>query len=432
MPRARLLALAAGLLAAMAAFVALAGGEEPAPAPVPGFRDAVVLGGLDEPLSIAFAPDGRAFVAEKGGAIKVARPGRREAPRVFADLGDRVFANGDRGLFALALDPDFPQRPYVYVLYTFDGPIDAVEPLGRRRCPGLFEGGCPVSGRVSRLGPDGTENVLVSGWCQQYPSHGVGDLVFGADGTLYASGGEGASYERVDTGDLRNVCADPAGEGGALRAQDLETTGDPPGVSGSVIAIDPGDGTHRVVSYGFRSPFRLTVRPGSSELWIGDVGSTRADELDVADANHTTPQNFGWPCYEGESPLRSYDDADLPICESLYEVLTARPPVAVFDRDEELVDRDGCGRDRQALSGLAFYGGTAYPARYRGALFLTDFVRRCLWAMLPGEGGRPDPERLELVRRALAAPVDLTVGAGGDLYYLDFAGGAVHRLSYTR
>ncbi len=417
-------------VAATAAGLLLSRGE-PRPETAPGFRDTVVLRGLEEPLGVAFASDGRIFVAEKRGTVKEFSDLKDRTPRVFADLGPRVFTNGDRGLFALALDPDFSKRPFVYVLYTFDGPVDARDPLGRGRCPGLFEGACPVSGRISRLGADGSEVVLVAGWCQQYPSHGVGDLALGAGGTLYASGGEGASYERVDTGDARNVCGDPLGEGGALRAQDLRTASDPPGVSGSVIAIDVERRRHRVVAYGLRSPFRFALRPGSSELWIGDVGSTRADELDVADMRAGGPVNFGWPCYEGSSPLRSYDEAEIPICERLYEDGTVQAPAAVFDRDEDLVEGDGCGHGTQALSGLAFYRGGSYPERYRGALFFSDYVRRCLWAMLPGEDGRPDPERIELFRRGVASPVDLAAGPGGDLYYVDFAAGAVHRLSYT-
>ena len=214
--------VAAALLAAAAVAVFALGGDDP-PAPAPGFADEIVLSGLREPLAVAFARDGRVFVAEKRGRVLEFPALGSRRPRVYADLGRRVFTNGDRGLFGLALDPSFPARPFVYVLYTFDGPVGAREPLGRRRCVGLFEGACPVSGRLSRLGPDGSERVLLSGWCQQYPSHGVGDLAFGPDGLLYASGGEGASYDRVDTGEAGNVCGDPPGEGGALRAQDAST-----------------------------------------------------------------------------------------------------------------------------------------------------------------------------------------------------------------
>ena len=393
-----------------------------------------MLSGLQEPLGLAFARDGRVFVAEKGGHDPGVPASRgRGSPRLYADLGGRVFTNGDRGLFALALDPDFPARPFVYVLYTFDGPTAATQPLGRHRCarpvrrrlPGERDG-CRASG------PSGAERVLLAGWCQQYPSHGVGSLLVGPDGRLYASGGEGASYDRVDTGDARNVCDDPPGEGGALRAQDASTPGDPTGVSGGVVAVDPAPARGRLVAYGLRNPFRTAFRPHTRELWVGDVGSTRADELDVVDTAAGEPRNFGWPCYEARSELRSYDEAEVPLCERLYDEGGATAPAAVFERDSTVVAGDPCGHGRQALSGLAFYAAGAYPARYRGALFFSDFVRRCIWAVLPGEDGRPDPDRTELFRTGVASPVFLTAGPGGDLFYLDFAGGTVHRLSYTR
>jgi glucose/arabinose dehydrogenase len=161
------------------------------------------------------------------------------------------------------------------------------------------------------------------------------------------------------------------------------------------------------------------------------VGSTRADELDVADGAARAPRNFGWPCYEGERPLRSYDEAEVELCERLYDSGAAAEPEAVFRRDRTLVPGDPCGSGTQALSGLAFYRGGAYPARYRGALFLADFTRRCLWAAPADDAGRPDLSRLELVRTGVAAPVKLVAGPGGDLFYLDFAGGAVHRLRYV-
>jgi glucose/arabinose dehydrogenase len=423
-------ALAAALLVSAAvASAAVRADRSPDLRPAPGFRDVIVLRGLEEPLGVAFARDGSVVVAEKRGTVKVFPTLRSRTPSIFAELGPRLFRLGDRGLFGLALDPDFPRRPHVYVLYTFDGPVGAREPLDRPHCR-LFTGDCPVSGRLSRLTPGGGEQVLVAGWCQQFPSHGVGDLALGADGALYASGGEGASYERVDTGSPGDGCDDPSGEGGALRAQDARTGGDPLGVSGSVIRVDPATGRHRVVAYGLRNPFRLAVRPGTSELWIGDVGSTRADELDVADGAARAPRNFGWPCYEGSSPLRSYDEADMPVCERLYREGSAVPPELVLERDEPVLDGDPCGRNRQALSGLAFYRGRSYPAHYRNALFFADYARRCIWAMLPDERGRPDPSRVELFRTGVTNPVELAVGPAGDLFYLDFQGGALHRIAF--
>ena len=62
---------------------------------------------------------------------------------------------------------------------------------------------------------------------------------------------------------------------------------------------------------------------------------------------------------------------------------------------------------------------------------VADFVRGCIWAIPTGDGGRPEPDRIELVRRDVASPVRLLTGPGGDLFYLDFVGGALHRIRYV-
>src|SRR5688500_15965092 len=108
----------------------------------------------------------------------------------------------------------------------------------------------------------GPEQVLIEDWCQQYGSHSVGDLAFGADGALYVSGGEGASFTFADYGQgggspgsptPKNPCGDPPGgvgatltpptaEGGALRSQDLRTIGDPVSLDGTILRVDPDTG----------------------------------------------------------------------------------------------------------------------------------------------------------------------------------------------
>src|SRR4030095_15864095 len=127
---------------------------------------------------------------------------------------------------------------------------------------GATDDGCVVSGRLSRLQASGnvwtgTETVLVEDWCQQYPSHSVGDLAFGADGALYVSGGDGASFNFADygqDGNPLNPCGDPPGgvgaalppptaHGRALRSQDLRTSGDPVTLDGAILRVDPATGT---------------------------------------------------------------------------------------------------------------------------------------------------------------------------------------------
>ena len=166
-----------------------------------------------------------------------------------------------------------------------------------------------ISGRLSRFSAGGVEQVLIEDFCQQYPSHSTGSLAFGADGALYVSAGDGASFNFADygqDGNPVNPCGDPPGgvggamtpptaEGGALRSQDVRTTGDPdrprrrdparrtptraPALPDNPNAGSPDPNARRIVAHGLRNPFRITVRPGTNEVWSGDVGWNAWEEI---------------------------------------------------------------------------------------------------------------------------------------------------------
>ena len=101
----------------------------------PGFNDYVVFSGLNRPTAIEFSPDGRVFVAEKRGVVKVFDHLADRTPTVFADLRTQVHNFWDRGLLGLALHPDFPVNPSVYVLYSRDAAPGARSPAGGRPAP---------------------------------------------------------------------------------------------------------------------------------------------------------------------------------------------------------------------------------------------------------------------------------------------------------
>ena len=229
------------------------------------FQETAVFSGLTNPSAIEFAADGRVFVAEKGGRIKVFNSLTDSSPDLFGDLSANVHNFWDRGMLGFALDPDFTTgRPYVYVLYTYDAPIGGSPPTWGDACPsppGATGDGCVVSARLSRLTASGNfmtgpEQVLINDWCQQYPSHSIGSLAFGADGALYVSGGDGASFNFTDwgqDGNPLNPCGDPPGgvgakltppsaEGGALRSQDLRTPSDPTTLDGAILRVNPDTG----------------------------------------------------------------------------------------------------------------------------------------------------------------------------------------------
>ena len=458
--------LAAATVLACTVGVGALGASPAAASQLPfGFTDTIVFSGLTQPTTVQFSPDGRVFVAEKSGIIKVYDSLSDPTPTVFADLSTQVYNYWDRGLLGLALDPNFPANPYIYVHYARDALVGGSAP--RYGTPGVLSDPCPtppgpltdgcvVSGRLSRLQANGnvmtgTEKVLIDDWCQQYPSHSVGAIAFGADGALYTSGGDGASWTFADWGQAgvpTNPCGDPpsgsgtalsppTAEGGALRSQDIRTTSDPAGLDGTIIRVNPATGAalpdnpgafssdanvRRVIAYGLRNPFRLTVKPGTNEIYTGDVGWDTWEEVNVATPSTVT--NFGWPCYEGPERQSAYDAADLNLCETLYgQAGAVTAPLVAYQHS---VTDDACSPGSSSISGLAFYGTGSYPSRYNGALFYADYSRNCMWALIGGVASGK-----ESFGTGLSHPVDLKTGPGGDLFYVDFDAGTVHRIAYT-
>ncbi|MFD7159847.1 PQQ-dependent sugar dehydrogenase [Kribbella sp. NPDC059898] len=438
------------------------------------FSEQVVFSGLNSPTNVAFSPDGRVFVAEKSGLIKVFSSLDDPNPKVYADLRTEVYNYWDRGLLGIALHPNFPTDPRIYVLYTHDGLIGGPTPkwgtpdTDADPCPsppGPTARGCLASARLSVLNANGAEQVLVEDWCQVFPSHSIGSIEFGPDGMLYAGGGDGGSFSYVDYGqngnppsDLSpdNPCGDgpaavgakltaPTAEGGALRAQDLRTPNDPTTLDGSIIRIDPDTGqaapgnplssstdpnARRIVAEGLRNPMRLTFRPGTNELWIGDVGYSTWEEIDRIADPKAGVTNFGWPCYEGPAQQPAYAAAKLNICQNLYAAgpsAVAQPYYAYNHADKV---GGTCSTGSSSISGMSFYKGGNYPAQYDGALFFTDYSRKCTWAMMPGSNGLPDPANIQLFASGYGA-TRLQTGPGGDLFAVDYDNGRILRYVYN-
>ncbi|TFV86862.1 PA14 domain-containing protein [Blastococcus sp. CT_GayMR16] len=479
MTQARRSLVASAVLVLVLSTAAVISAAAPAAAALPaGFTEVTAFSGLVNPTAIRFAPDGRVFVAEKRGTIQMYDSVADTTATQVADLRTEVHNFWDRGLLGLAIDPGFPQQPYLYALYTFDGPIVPV-PGGRvptwgtadtdsDPCPdppGATSDGCVVSSKLVRLTLTGTTTVktdLVHDWCQQYPSHSTGDLVFGRDGALYASAGDGASFEFTDYGQdgapvnpcgdpgaVNGVMSPPSAEGGSLRAQDLRTAGDPVSLDGTVIRVDPATGNAapgnpnagaadpnaaRIVAHGMRNPFRMVLRPGTDEVWVGDVGFVTWEEINRLPLPGQPVSNFGWPCLEGNGRTSTFDSADLKICEDLYAQGGDAKPYFVYPHGQKLSPSDTCATAGGAsISGLSFqfYAGGPYPAAYDGALFFSDYARNCIWVVPKGANGLPDPAQVTSFVSGAAGPVDLELSPAGEVFYADFNGGTVRRIVYT-
>jgi glucose/arabinose dehydrogenase len=440
--------------------------------PPSGFSEIVAVSGLTQPTTVAFAADGRVFVGEKSGVIKVFDSLSDSSPTVFADLRTQVHNFWDRGLLGLTLDPQFPTRPYVYALYTYDAVPGGTAPRwgtvggtsdGCPNPPGATTDGCVVQARLSRLTASGdtmtgSPQVLLTDWCQQFPSHSVGTVTFGADGALYVSAGEGAGFNYVEYGQTKNPCGDPpspagtsltspTAQGGALRSQSVRRpAGQPTTLGGTIIRVDPNTGAglpgnpfassadqneRRIIAYGLRNPFRFTIRPGSEQLWLGDVGWDTWEEINrIADLNDGVAENFGWPCYEGGGPQPGYDGADLNSCESLYGA-GQTGPFYRYNHGAKVVSSDSCAAGSSSVSGVAFENGSNYPSDYDGALFFADASRGCIWVMKRGGGADPSPSQLSQFIGGAGQPVQVVTGPGGDIFYVDLESGQVRRVVFN-
>jgi glucose/arabinose dehydrogenase len=377
--------------------------------PPEGYVRAIVARGFDVPTAFAYAPDGRIFVTEKTGLVKVFRNGRVEQ---FADLRDEVNAIDDRGLLGLALDPDYAENGWIYVAFTKDLRPD--DPDKHH----------PAGGTVVRIGPTpGERRTILDDLPSTGAWHSVGDLDFDSDGRLLVGMGDGSPYWP------KSIGSSPLGRT-ALRTLDLDSA------NGKVLRIDPATGLgapdnpfydaarpdairSKVLAYGLRNPFRFVLDRDVGDLWIADPGSSLWEELNRLPDEFSVERgeaNFGWPCYEGGAgrSLRQPDMRDVPECRELYRL--SSPSVAAPVVSYHLTGG--------AIVGGAFYHGKSYPVRENGALFLADFVHDTVFTFRDGKlstFGTP---------RGWGLPVDIGISDHGNVALLSINTGELRELVY--
>lgn len=232
----------------------------------------LITSGLNRPVDLQSAQDGsgRLFIIEKYGVIRIYQNGQL-LDQPFLNIDDRVNDSGNEmGLLGLAFHPNFEQNGWFYLNYTGDG----------------------GDTRISRFQASGntadpaSEKVLMV-VSQPFPNHNGGAVAFGPDGYLYLGLGDGgAAGDPFKNGQNQNTLL------GAILRIDVNN-GDPY----SIPADNPFG--NEVWAYGLRNPWRISFDRVTGDLWIGDVGQGRWEEIDYLPAGSPGGANFGWSVMEG-------------------------------------------------------------------------------------------------------------------------------------
>ncbi|MEV5541614.1 PQQ-dependent sugar dehydrogenase [Saccharopolyspora shandongensis] len=345
----------------------------------------------------AYLPDGSVLTTGKKGTVAWAAADGRT--RTIAALP--VEPAQDLGLTGLAVAADYATSRHVYLARSVPGGTGGyLLRLARWTVTGAPE-------------PTGLadEQVLFE-FRSPYAVHGMTGIVAADDGTLWVSIGDLSDFTRTDRNALRTMDLDtPNG-----KILHVTATGD--GVAGNPYyqASNPSSWRSRVYASGFRSPFRLSLDPGTGTPIVGDVGYNTWEEIDLVRPG----QNYKWPCWEGNHRTPGY--ADLPECAS--EVNT--PPLWEYHH--------GGGVDQgNSVTGGIIYRGESYPEAYRGAYFFGDYTTKKLWTLRFDAQGKlvRAPENPPFAGD-IGGPVKFAAAPNGDVVFADIYSGTLRRLSYPQ
>jgi glucose/arabinose dehydrogenase len=335
-----------------------------------GFAESQVAAGLSNPTAMSFAPDGRLFVCQQGGQLRVIKNGVLLATPFLTVNTDPA---GERGLLGIAFDPNFASNQFVYIYYTVNA--------------------APKHNRVSRFTASGdtamanSEVVILElNNLSSATNHNGGAMHFGEDGKLYVAVGENANGANSQT--LGNLL------GKVLRINS----------DGSIPTDNPffntATGVNRAIwAFGLRNPYTFAFQPVTRRMFINDVGEVTWEEINDGIAG----SNYGWPNSEGPTTNPNF-----------------RSPLFWY------------GHGTGATVGCAITGGTFYnpsvnqfPSSYVGKYFFADFCSGWIRLLDPANNTATD------FASGISSPVDLQVGPEGNLYYLARGSGAVFKISFT-
>ena len=383
-----------------------------------GFSDTAITTGLDWPTAFAFLPDGRILIAQKRGDVRLVKNGVLMSTPVI-DLRNRVNDYWDHGLLGIAVDPNFTNNGFIYLLYTYEN--NSADYNGTKtgrlaRYTLVGDTAAPATEVVilgTRVGS--SCDLFVEGAdciASESPSHSVGYLKFASDGSLFVTLGDAGHFNFVDDRSVR------AQQTHSLAGKVLRITTSGQGLTSNPFYPETNDvnsNNAKIWAYGLRNPYRFTLRPGTETPYLGDVGWNTWEEL-----NSAPPRaNLGWPCYEGDARQSGYETK--PICQTLYSQGTSgvKKPLFAYSHNTGAA----------AVTGGTFYTGTQFPSEYRGDYFYGDYSRNFI-RRLTIDAADQHTGPVDFATNA-GGPVAIEMGPDGAIYYLAIVTGEFRVIRYT-
>jgi len=315
------------------------------------FADDLVLGGLSQPVGMAFLPDGRLlFVERTTASIRLIVNGSIAAIDPIVTVPNVRSTGGEQGLLGIAVDPGWPARPYLYIHYDYSGSANI------RLSRYTVAGDLSFTGNGALTIDPLTRYDILTDIPDNASNHNGGTLRFGLDGLLYDSIGDDATSCQAQSltvlaGKILrlNVSGLPAG-GGGPPAKSLITPADNPYVANA------NANAKLVGHWGLRNPFRFAFDRVSGGMVIGDVGESSREELDYVTV---TGRNLQWPIYEGEIPG--------PTTCAGVDSTNFVGPIYTYDH----------GQGQAVIGGVIYRrpgsGVNRFPPEYEGDILFCDF-----------------------------------------------------------
>jgi glucose/arabinose dehydrogenase len=361
---------------------------------LPALRLEPVAAGLDSPVSITHAGDGRLFVTEQAGRVVIVRDGQA-LPQPFLDIRSLVSSGGERGLLSVAFHPRYAQNGLFFVNYT-DRSGDTVIARYRRSATD-----------PDRADPASAVTLLT--FDQPFANHNGGQLQFGPGGLLFIGTGDGGSgndplcnaqNRRSPLGKMLRIDVDGTGSQSPFFA-----------IPAGNLPAGPGEGPGLVWAEGLRNPWRFSFDRGSGDLYIADVGQNAREEIDFLPAGSPAGANFGWNTMEGTLCLGANGCSGNPPCNAPQYT----PPILEYANT---------GADCAVVGGYV-YRGVAIPG-LAGTYLLGDFCSGRLRAGVRDSG----TFRLQDLGLALPGLTSFGENAQGEVFLVD-QGGRLFRLAGT-